>query len=73
MQPSLGEALSELAKEVEAIRVVPVFLGYGGHMKRDLPRLVAAANVKARVSIEPPVGEDAGVIEAIAALVGRGG
>lgn len=72
MQPSLAEALAELSREVDAIRVVPVFLGYGGHIKEDLPRLVAAADVKVKVSIDPPVGEQRPVIEAIAASVGRG-
>lgn len=72
MQPSLAQALEELeAKGAKSIRIVPVFLGYGGHLKRDLPALVAAANVKARVTIEAPVGEQPEVIEAIAALIGR--
>jgi len=72
MKPSLGEALTDLSREVEAIRVVPVFLGYGGHIRKDLPALVAAAKVEAKVTIEPPVGEHPAVIEAIAELIGRG-
>jgi sirohydrochlorin cobaltochelatase len=74
IKPSLPEALKDLeAKGMQRIRVVPVFLGYGGHLKKDLPALVAAANVQARVTIDPPVGEQQGVIDAIVALVGRGG
>src|SRR5438445_351713 len=42
MRPSLEEAVAALAKSVKAIRVVPVFLGQGSHLKEDLPRLVAA-------------------------------
>ena len=72
MQPSLAEALRDLeANGAESIRVVPVFLGYGGHIKKDLPALVAAANPKAKVTIDAPVGEQQDVIEAIAALIGR--
>ena len=72
MQPSLEEAIKELVRrDVEAIRIVPLFLGYGGHLRRDLPALVAAANPMVKVTIEAPVGEAPQVIEAIAALVGR--
>lgn len=70
MHPSLGEALRALDdKGMEAIRVVPVFLGYGGHLKKDLPALVAAAKVKAKVIIDPPIGEHQSVITAIATLI----
>ncbi len=70
MQPSLAEALRELDdKGIAVIRVVPVFLGYGGHLKKDLPALVAAARPKAKVTIDAPVGEQQSVIAAIATLV----
>ena len=73
MTPSLDEALAELvAAGVHSIRIVPVFLGYGGHIRQDLPDLVAAANPQVKVTIDPPVGEAPQVIEAIAALIGRG-
>lgn len=73
MQPSLGEALQALvARHADSIRVVPVFLGYGGHLRKDLPALVAAADAQVQVTIDPPVGEAPQVIEAIAALIGRG-
>jgi sirohydrochlorin cobaltochelatase len=71
MKPSLGEALVDLSARVDSIRVVPLFLGYGGHIKKDLPALVAAANPQVKVTIEAPVGEAPQVIEAIAALIGR--
>jgi sirohydrochlorin cobaltochelatase len=71
MTPSLDEVLAELAGKVDAIRIVPLFLGYGGHIRKDLPDLVAAANPKVKVTIDPPVGEQPQVIEAIAALVAR--
>jgi sirohydrochlorin cobaltochelatase len=71
MKPSLGEALVDLSAKVDSIRVVPLFLGYGGHIKKDLPALVAAADPQVKVTIEAPVGEAPQVIEAIAALIGR--
>jgi sirohydrochlorin cobaltochelatase len=71
--PSIEEALAALvAKGVGSIRVVPVFLGAGGHVKQDIPRLVAAAAVAVPVSVEPPIGEQAALIEAIAAFIARG-
>jgi sirohydrochlorin cobaltochelatase len=65
--PSLEEALLALvAKGVGAIRVVPVFLGAGGHVKQDIPKLVAAANPGVPVSVDSPIGEQDQLIEAIA-------
>jgi len=76
MQPTLEQAITALTRNgVDAIRVVPVFLGQGGHLKEDLPKLIAAAQKKhSRVSIhlEPAIGEQASVIEAIAAAIARG-
>jgi sirohydrochlorin cobaltochelatase len=72
MSPSLDEAIAQLvAAGVEAIRIVPVFLGMGGHVKEDLPRLVAAANPPVKVTIDPPIGEQPRVIEAIAAAIAK--
>jgi sirohydrochlorin cobaltochelatase len=65
--PSLEEALLALvAKGVGAIRVVPVFLGAGGHVKQDIPKLVAAANPGVPVTVDSPIGEQDQLIEAIA-------
>jgi len=65
--PSLEEGLAALvAQGVGAIRVVPVFLGAGGHVKEDIPRLVAAANPGVPVTVDSPIGEQARVIDAIA-------
>ena len=68
--PSLAEALAMLvAKGSGTIRVVPVFLGAGGHVKDDIPKLVAAANSPVTVVIDPPIGEQPQIIEAIAATI----
>jgi sirohydrochlorin cobaltochelatase len=76
MQPSLEQAIALLARNgVQSIRVVPVFLGKGGHVAEDLPRLAAQASARhpaIRLQIDPPIGEQPGVIEAIATAVARG-
>ena len=65
--PSLEEALAMLvAKGAGSIRVVPVFLGAGGHVKHDIPKLVAAANPAVPVVIDAPIGEQDRLIDAIA-------
>jgi len=72
MDPSLDEAVDALAGEgCVAIRVVPVFLGQGGHVREDLP--AAVARVRARhphivIALRAAVGEDDGVLERIAAV-----
>ena len=76
MEPTLEQATAALARGgVDAIRIVPVFLGQGGHLKQDVPKLVAAVQMKhakVRIRLEPAIGEQASVIEAIAAAIARG-
>ena len=75
MQPSLPACASSLhADGVRALRVVPVFLGAGGHLKEDLPKL--AAEIRGRfpdlaITVEPPIGEQPAVISAIAKAIVR--
>jgi sirohydrochlorin cobaltochelatase len=74
MRPTLAEALAELvALKVGAVRIVPVFLGAGGHVKQDLPRLVMEANPPLKVTIDPPIGEQDAVVRAIAAAIAKRG
>jgi len=41
MQPGLPDAVDALVRQgCEAITVVPMFLGAGGHVRRDLPALM---------------------------------
>ena len=72
-QPPLHDAIAKLATSgVTSIRVVPVFLGRGGHISDDLPRLVARERERhphITLQIEAPIGEQAAVIEAIAAAI----
>jgi sirohydrochlorin cobaltochelatase len=65
---SLDETVGALvAKGVSSIRVIPVFLGQGGHVKDDLPRLVSqSARPGLILDLERSIGEQTLVIEAIA-------
>ncbi|MEO8144745.1 MAG: CbiX/SirB N-terminal domain-containing protein [Betaproteobacteria bacterium] len=75
MQPSLPACAASLhAEGVRSLRVVPVFLGMGGHLKEDLPKLVATIRQSfsdLEIAVEPPIGEQPGVIAAIARAVAR--
>jgi sirohydrochlorin cobaltochelatase len=71
--PSLDEVVAALvAKGAGSIRVVPLFLGEGGHVKQDLPRLVAAAERSGvELFLDKPIGEQPEMVEAIATLIAR--
>ena len=75
MQPSLDDAIGTLVREgMTLIRVVPVFLGAGGHVKNDLPKLVASARAqhpKVVIELEAPIGEQPAVLDAIAATIAQ--
>lgn len=70
MTPDLAGAGAELAAAgCDRITVLPLFLGAGGHVRRDLPLLVdalRAAHPGVRWQLEPPVGELPSIIDAIA-------
>ena len=73
MQPSLPACAALLHGEgVRSLRVVPVFLGAGGHLKEDLPKIVAAIRGSYpdfEISVDPPIGEQTAVIRAIAQVI----
>lgn len=70
MTPSLADEVAALAaRGVAGITIVPVFLGQGGHLQRDLPALVErlrAAYPEVAIEVAGPVGEDPGVLAAMA-------
>ena len=76
MRPSLDEAIGTLAREgIKRIRVVPVFLGAGSHVKEDLPRLIASARAQhpdTTIELEAAIGEQSKVVDAIAAAIAGG-
>jgi sirohydrochlorin cobaltochelatase len=70
MTPDLPQCVAQLLPAgIDDITVVPVFLGQGGHVQRDLPLLIAdlgAAHPGVALRVAAPVGEDAAVLEAMA-------
>ena len=75
MRPALPECTAALyADGVRSLRVVPVFFGSGGHLKDDLPKLVAeirGRHADLAITVEPPIGEQPEVIAAIAKAIAR--
>ena len=73
MQPSLPDCAAALYGEgVRRLRLVPVFLGLGGHLKEDLPAMVVAIRERytdLEIAVDPPVGEQPDVIAAIASAI----
>jgi sirohydrochlorin cobaltochelatase len=69
MHPNLPQAIADqIAAGCGIVTVVPVFLGQGGHVRRDLPQLVEqcrAAHPGVELRIAPTVGEDETVLGAI--------
>jgi sirohydrochlorin cobaltochelatase len=74
--PSFQVAADRLAAHgARRVRVVPLFLGVGGHVRNDVPRLIAAAAAKhpgIAFELAPSLGESAAVGEAIAAWIAGG-
>ncbi|MBY0469050.1 MAG: CbiX/SirB N-terminal domain-containing protein, partial [Burkholderiaceae bacterium] len=56
------------------VAIVPLFLGTGGHVRKDLPLLIEAlrsAHPQVTWTLQPSIGEAPGVIEAMAAAALR--
>ncbi len=70
MQPGLKDAVAAMRENgCDDITVVPLFLGAGGHVKRDLPALLdelRASNPGLALRSTPAIGEADVVTQAIA-------
>lgn len=70
MEPALTNCVARLVEDGhDRIVVAPLFLGQGGHLKKDLPRLLKDLGVKhpaADISVLPPIGEVTELLNAIA-------
>jgi sirohydrochlorin cobaltochelatase len=70
MAPDLHTAGAELAQQgCRTITIVPLFLGAGGHVRKDLPVLMAdlqAKHPKVDWQLSPAIGELDSVVHAIA-------
>ena len=75
MPPALEESAALLAREgAKRITIVPMFLAQGGHLKEDLPKLVAALRTEhpgVEFIVTPALGDAPEMIEAMAAWVQR--
>ena len=73
MQPTLDEAVARLVDEgAAAITVFPLFMAQGGHLKQDLPRIVADIRIQrphVPIALESAIGDVPELLEAIAAWV----
>ena len=76
MKPELGDSVAELiALGCTGVRIVPVFLGEGGHVRRDLPALIDQLRLQypgVAITSTLAVGEEPGVLDAIARCCLRG-
>jgi sirohydrochlorin cobaltochelatase len=74
-QPDLRTATAELvAGGAAAVRVVPLFLGMGKHLREDLPRLLEelrALHPQVPVELARTVGEEPEVLDLLARLALR--
>jgi sirohydrochlorin cobaltochelatase len=70
MAPDLAQAGTELAGAgCTQVQVLPLFLGTGGHLRRDLPPMIEAlrrAHPQIAWSVLPAAGEHAQVVRALA-------
>jgi sirohydrochlorin cobaltochelatase len=71
MPPTLAEAADEIvARGCGSVEIVPLFLGAGGHVRKDLPALLDALRARhsgVAFTLHPAVGELDAVIFAMAA------
>lgn len=76
MQPDLATAATQLVRAgCRSLRVVPIFLGQGGHVRQDLPALVARVQSDhpgVTVTLQTAVGEDERVLDRIAEVCIQG-
>ncbi len=70
MQPDLPLVCHQLAAEgITRIELFPIFLAVGGHLREDLPELVAAARARdpqLEIVVHPALGESEVLLQAIA-------
>jgi sirohydrochlorin cobaltochelatase len=75
MAPDLPSAAAALcAAGCRRIILVPIFLGQGGHVRQDLPRLLqeaATAHPECEFRMADAAGEDDTVLDALAAYCSR--
>jgi sirohydrochlorin cobaltochelatase len=70
LEPNLVEAARRLAEDgCTEVSIVPLFLGAGGHVRKDLPQLLEQLSARyPRVAwhLQPAIGEAERVVQAMA-------
>ena len=70
MEPNLPQAGAQLAQAgCTSVDVIPLFLGAGGHVRKDLPELLACLrdqHPQMQWCLRPAIGEIDAVVQAIA-------
>ena len=70
MQPALPDAVAALAGAGhQSITIAPLFMAQGGHLKNDLPKILAALRAdypQTTINLLPAIGDVDPVLEAIA-------
>ncbi|MEI7969535.1 MAG: CbiX/SirB N-terminal domain-containing protein [Betaproteobacteria bacterium] len=73
MAPGMDDAMARLvAAGARRVTIVPLFMGRGGHLKKDLPVAVEAcrqAHPGVDIRVSPALGEDAALVDAIVTWV----
>ena len=75
MEPSFDESVAALQREgVTHVTVAPIFLALGGHMRKDLPKLIEETHSRTGIEFRvlPALGEVDILITAIADWVCAG-
>ncbi|MDH2919119.1 MAG: CbiX/SirB N-terminal domain-containing protein [Sideroxydans sp.] len=75
MQPTLGDAIANLEKQgVQQLTLIPMFLARGGHLKNDLPKLIAQIQTQhpnLTLSLSPAIGEVDSILQQLSDWVVR--
>ncbi len=69
MEPSFDVAVAALqAQGIREITIAPIFLAIGGHMRKDLPKLIEETHLKTGIAFRvlPALGEVDALLGAIA-------
>jgi len=73
MKPSLEEAIDALVQQgASSVTVFPLFMAQGGHLKQDVPRILAdirAGRPHVPIALETAIGDVPELLDAIAAWV----
>jgi sirohydrochlorin cobaltochelatase len=71
-EPDLASCVAELAKlGVDAVTVVPLFLGLGKHAREDIPQITGTMRDRYPMiafTLRPAIGEDARFVDMIAQM-----